>query len=1312
MYNNSSNENNETISNTEQQKIEECKKIFNAIFDSDNLIEYDQIFSYVDNNNLKEKYYLINKEWCIKFKKYCQDNNTFIEYSNPGKIDNSNLIIEDDSTLKTKNETRIFFNNNYDFDYSCMFIKKEFWVKLKNIFGGGPEYEIIYHHNNNTNLIKEGGHINLLFIPNKDNIIKNKSKNFINIKHIYFNLKRKVQDLRKYINSLLNSHKKKFSINNKENLDDNKHYRLWLYSSFVYIPNQLANFLSNLIINNINNEGNSRSSLINWSNLKNNNHQFKMVLLSHFDNNEVKDIFPNEYTNNFEWEEYKKLRRKDKYSLPEFTIIIEQEPYQFMTDKKIYSIGICNKCKYNEIVYCGACDCKKLWFCRNDCEQKYKNNLISLHYSKCKIYLMKLYNNENKEFLENKNKEENNNLKFPLIGLINLGNTCYMNSALQCMRSIKELSLYFLYYYDESQLNINNIIGTGGFLTKAYINFLYNLENCKDEYFKPEYFKNTIGLIDDRYSDFLQQDTHEFMTFLIDSLHEDLNKVRNKPIIQRKDSDINNYNSDEMNDKKSLIEWNNFLKANQSIMVDLFYGQYKTTISCPCCHHKSINFSIYLSLQLPIPKYMECFMIKVIITEEGPNSFPLVKINITLNKINNKIFNIKKIIGKIFEISPYEIEIIKYRSKEIIKVYEDDEEINDTYNIFYAIKVNFIDKSIFYENKIVYSNLKEKIINKKNDIINIFKNNNDNDKKENNDTKNNSHKKHSLEKFIIKHYYLSDKDISTDIFNNDYLIYLPTKKTCYEIYYKIYEIYFEIIINNYLQESPDDIPKFNNDLYKKNLFNKLFKNFINKENDFKNDIFEDDSENKLLPFILKIGNITNKKNEYIPFTDKYIFKDYINSILINNNQNNVDNNNNNEKNENLDSLNDIEINNYGEKNGDMFDKELPKIENNLQKNNDISNINENKHKYENKNNKYDPSNQNLFKINKEKNNSKSLNNANEKTKSQNENKETSIKINIEKDKGEDSKNINTIIIIFNTKFIKKKESNNNYYLTDNKSEDIDLMPFFQEIYETNFKKILIDKCFEEFSKEETFDKDNLWKCSKCSQNIPATNKMEIYQIPKILIIQLKRFKNNQKIESFIDFPLKDLDINKFIPSSSTFKKNYNIPKKYDLFAVANHYGRLEYGHYDAFCLNYINNNWYNFNDRFVKKIEKENEEKDIVTQYAYVLFYREQNNDLYDWDKIYKKSFEVINDNNMKIYGQDFIYKNGNHIKNKYSDNVLYGINWEEIENGRGVGLNNEKKMEIDDIEDHSLDDLSLSNFVYDPFKNNYLKMKRRLNRK
>ena len=1333
MINNCSNGNNkgnsykENNNNEENidKKYEKSKKIWNEIQNS-NILEYDQLFDINEKNNksyiIQNSFFLINRVWFKKFKKFCESKKPFQQFVFPGTIDNGKIIIQDNSALKLSSYTRIFFNNNYIFDEYCIFIEKKIWNKIRDIYGGGPEYEITHMKDKNTNLIKEGVHINLIFIPNKINNVNDIKKN-----HFYFNLNRSIKDLREYIKKLINSKKEKFSLKkNNYHLEENKDYRLWLYSSF-YDPNKdnnnkepIENYLcegicsyknldnSNANANKNKNVNNNNHMMIDWHKISIGNHSLKINLISYFDNNIIKDVFPNEYSNNFDWKEFLKFRYKDDYCLPMFTIIIEQAPFRFIDDGLEYKIDKCSKCKYTEIVYI-ACECKKLMFCSNKCKSDFKGN----HLSKCKIALINEFRTKNKQFSEKKNS-----IKYSLKGLTNLGNTCYMNSALQCMRSIKELTDYFLNYFDESQLNLNNIIGTGGFLTLAYVNYLYNMndnENDKD-CFTPNNFKTTIGLIDDRYSDYNQQDTHEFMTFLIDSLHEDLNKVINKPIIKRKDSEYNNYISNEKSDdKQSIIEWNNFLKRNQSIMVDLFYGQYKSTILCPHCEHKSINFSIYLNLQLPIPKYKENYIIKFGFSEEGPNNFPPVKLSIILNNQNNKTSEVKKIIGNIFEISPNEIEIIKYRGKEIIKVFEDEEEIIESTNFFNAVKINSRTKkgnSLYDSNIIDYSNLKEKIENKKDELIHYFENVTNLNNDSNNDLELNitidindniSSNENNFEKFIIKHYYLSEEINSNDLINKDYIIYLETNKSYYDIYYKIFDIYFEIIIEHYLQLSNNKKQEnYNDEEHKKKMFEMFFKDFTDKENKFSNDVFE---KYKDLPFILKLGDFHNKNNIFIPPLKNYIFKDFQSNINNNDNkkeENNYDNNNlievdieekTKEVNIQEDELNFSGICNNGGNDDQMSNNDFKLVGNNntlylKNKEGQIMQVNENQ-------------NQIIF---------------------EEKEKEVSIQIpvhesNQEKNTEEINDKIKSIIIIWNVKFIKKKEINNGeYYLTKNlSSETINLYSFFQKIFDDHFQNILIEECFKEFCKEETFDKDNLWKCSKCHENIEAKNKIEIYQTPKILIIQLKRFKNNQKIESFIDFPIKDLDISKFI-TSPTGTENVHS-KKYNLFAVVNHYGRLEYGHYDAFCLNYDDNCWYNFNDSIVKKINKEDEINKIVTKDAYVLFYRQQNIDTIDWDKIYKKNFVDLNDHNMKTFDEDFLYqKIINHTKNSKD---FIGINWDNIftqsTNATVSTLKqNDKEDDNDNEELYSSDDLSLNSFIYNPFgKKKYLNIKRhRLDKK
>lgn len=1279
MINSSSNKSTETTishnnsnNNKYNQIYKESSSIYDLIINSNSkilLIKYDELITIYQNNddaqnNEEEKnniYFLISKNWIENFFNFCKSKES---YNLPGKIDNDGLIINDNTALKLKNDSNIYMNNKC----SCEFIQKDIWKKLVKLFGGGPEYKIWHYHKKYLNFIKEGGHVNLLFIPGKIN-----KNNFI-LEYIYFDLHKSVKELIAHINNLLNSNKSKFSIKEKEILEENKHYRLWLL--IAERPEILQNYIfTHMTRKNSNSDKNNKND--SFFSLKdiNQTENCKVYPLSDFQQNEIKDIFPNESTKFFEYKEYTKLKKKDDYYLPIFTIIIEKNPFKFKDTNLRYKMGTCDKCGFDEIVYF-ACKCNKLCFCSEQCEDFYKKKLGG-HYKKCKIFLENYFVEENNIFQE----KNNHKLFYPLIGLYNLGNTCYMNSALQCMRSIKELTRFFQNFFDKSKLNINNAIGTGSFLTMAYINFLNNMNYCDKKYYSPKYFKYAIGLIDERYSDYDQQDTHEFMTFLIDSIHEDLNKVINKPIIQRKDSELDNNNSNfELENLKSVIEWNNFLKRNQSIMVDLFYGQYKTTISCTICNNKSINFSIYLSLQLPISK--EFSIIKVFFSEEGLN-LNVIKISLILHVNNRKISKVKSLIGKILGISPYQIEIVRYKKDQIIYVFEDDEDVPENIIIIKAIKINLLSihkPNIYSENKIYYDNVEQKIKQNEEVLINIFKNASDNyeDDEKNKDFKNNKkdnkliYENHYFEKYIIKHYCNSEDNYNN--INIDNLIYLETAQPCLDLYFKIYLIYHLIIFRNYIRSTNTNT----NTQELIRLFNALFKDLIGKENISLDDLKDD------VPFILELGDDKNEK-KFIPPMANLNFKAFLeqNQSIAHNSKNNKEN----KKDENEEEF---EINN-------LCDKE---------ENNGDGDLLLNTEAFPNSNNQQSKVNNNNNIAN------------NDSTKSKNEKNEKSILINISngvktknsENKEENSKyDIKTIKIIWNTRFLIKSDSNSNYYLVNKQDYNtIDLCLFFQKMYKKYFDIISIDKCFEEFTKEEEFDADNLWKCSKCHNNIPAKNKIEIYRTPKILIIQLKRFKNNEKIKTFVEFPLTNLDISRFVTHN---KSKYNgLNKKYDLFAVANHYGELEYGHYDAYCLNYIDNHWYNFDDKDVYIIEKKDEKDKIVTENAYVLFYREQNSDLINWEKIYNKNFVEINDNNLKTYEEDFIYN-----KNKNNEEIIIDI-FEELDNKvsskendnkNNDNNNNNKGIESNEEESENYEDISLGGFVYNPFKESYLRLKR-----
>ncbi|XP_055881361.1 ubiquitin carboxyl-terminal hydrolase 15-like [Biomphalaria glabrata] len=182
-----------------------------------------------------------------------------------------------------------------------------------------------------------------------------------------------------------------------------------------------------------------------------------------------------------------------------------------------------------------------------------------------------------------------------LCGLANLGNTCFMNSALQCMLNVSRLTDYMLSGKWEKELNKENPLGMKGEVAITYAELVRDVWSGQRSYTVPRNFKVAVGRFAPQFSGYQQQDSQELMAFLLDGLHEDLNRIRKKPYIELKDS---GGRPDKIVAKEA---WDNYKKRNDSVIVDIFHGLLKSTVRCPDCEKISVTFDPFCNLSLPLP---------------------------------------------------------------------------------------------------------------------------------------------------------------------------------------------------------------------------------------------------------------------------------------------------------------------------------------------------------------------------------------------------------------------------------------------------------------------------------------------------------------------------------------------------------------------------------------------------------------------------------------------------------------------------------------------------------------------------------------
>ena len=229
---------------------------------------------------------------------------------------------------------------------------------------------------------------------------------------------------------------------------------------------------------------------------------------------------------------------------------------------------------------------KLISFLSNKIDEEY----IYIKEYKCTVTNLIAY----KRHLSNiKNKEPeislNNSNNHRLIGLQNIGATCYMNATLQCFVNLKQFTNYLLnknnFFYIHKKIDICEVLGT-------YCRLLQKL--CCDKnvinYYAPEEFKNIISLKNPLFEGIKANDSKDLIYFLLEQMNYELNQAKLKinPNLQKKENQLL---TDQTNKN---IELSNFIQEyscdNNNIIPKLFFSLIENESLCLGCNIHKYNF--------------------------------------------------------------------------------------------------------------------------------------------------------------------------------------------------------------------------------------------------------------------------------------------------------------------------------------------------------------------------------------------------------------------------------------------------------------------------------------------------------------------------------------------------------------------------------------------------------------------------------------------------------------------------------------------------------------------------------------------------
>jgi ubiquitin carboxyl-terminal hydrolase 4/11/15 len=797
------------------------------------------------------------------------------------------------------------------------------------------------------------------------------------------------------------------------------------------------------------------------------------------------------------------------------------------------------------------------------------------------------------------------------VGLTNLGNTCYMNSALQCIRATEELTCFFLSALWKKELNKGNPLGHEGKMAQTYSTLLDSVYNTNASSVTPSDFKRMLSKCGPQFSGYGQQDSQEFMSFLVDALHEDMNRIHKKPYIENPDSDDSRVHDEDYIKELGNIFRENYRKRNDSVIHDLFNGFYKNTMVCPICDKVSITFDPYLllTLQLPLEHSWQHTVYFVPLTGDP------VKVEIDMDK-HSTILQLKEYVAKkIPGLDAKRIMMAEVFSKKFYRTVEDKQTIVEA-------NIQSRDEMFLYELDEVPTNFPAP--KKKKKFKSMMTSLYDQDEEED-IPGDESPLADVMVVPVFQRAPNSSYSQSTALANTPFFITInrDEARSYQEIYRKVLARIASMTTRDFLHEFSSDIASSNGD----DDLEQSGEDVSAAETDVQTRSVE--SEDGIVEVSMPKSSTSANGHTVAAQTSSSVLDPgaSIPQALLGLFKLRI-----------MEKGNEMVPTGYTSVTPDKKYQPLisrlpklfrrPSVDAQTPASSESSDVDEAASSAQ-ASFAVDAANDSdgfvATKPKKLKTYSKKGQKAQNGRSAQVSEDDEEGFIDYEGETEEPLLHLGECLVVdwgwqnYEALFDGRDDEDMRGQETISKQtpvlEDKELSEKRKKRTERKKNGISLDECFKVTAQGEILTEENAWYCSRCKELRQAEKTLEIWTAPDILVIHLKRFSAarqfRDKIDILVDFPTEGLNLNDKVGALED--KNLT----YDLFAVDNHYGGLGGGHYTAYAKNFVDEQWYEYNGKFTHQLSNlhiltmnldssvsKRNATSVVTSAAYLLFYR------------------------------------------------------------------------------------------------------------